>query len=141
MKTPLMIRVIIVTFTLACSLFSMADSGANSRGFFRKLGGYTLSDTTTNRLTIVAAKSSDGKLSVAIKWSSGDGVTKALRDGWFIFPERTLHRIWVFDGDALSLLKHTDKGLSDESSPDVAKTCPKEVRDALPESVRKNLFS
>jgi hypothetical protein len=135
-----MIRAFIITLTLAISLSCLAESGTNSQGFIRKLGGYPLSDTSTNRLTIVAAKGTDGKLSVTLTWNASDSVTKPLRDGWFIYPARTMHRFWVFDGDTLSLLSHTASGISDESNPEVDKTCPKEVRDALPESIRKKYF-
>jgi len=135
-----MIRATLIGIMLACSLSCMADSAVNSHGFLRKLGTYPVRDSSTNRLTITAARGNDGKLFAHLTWNSGTSATKPLHDGWFIFPERMMHRIWVYDGESLSVLNHTGKSLTDESSPDAFKNCPKAVRDALPEGARKRYF-
>ena len=131
-----MIRTFILILTLACGLPCMADSGQH---FFRTLGSFKVNDAT-HPVVITITNSSTTKISVAVKWPSGDGVTKPLtRDGWFIYAEDA-SRVWVFDGENLSLVHRTDEMVTDESSPKVFKICPKEVRDALPESYRKAYF-
>jgi len=59
--------------------------------------------------------------------------------GWFVFVEQP-SRVWIFDGDALSLLERRDKTVSVSSSAEVFKSCPKAVREALPGKFQKRYF-
>lgn len=117
----------------------MAESGQH---FLRTLGSIELHDAT-NKVTITTSQGDDHRISVSVLWAQhGDlavgGFTKPLtRDGWFIYAENG-SRIWVFTGETLSLLHHTDKMTNDESSSEVDKLCPKVVREALPENFRKS---
>jgi hypothetical protein len=130
-----MIRLFVFTLTLACCLPCMAQSGH----FLRSIGSCAMNDAG-NQTTVTATKGDDNKVSVNIRWRPADGATKPMTAaGWFVFVE-DVSRVWVFDGDALSLFHRTDKGLTDSSSSEVYKTCPKEVRVALPESFRKKYF-
>jgi len=114
----------------------MAASGQH---FFRTLGSFAFHDST-NQITIAATKSGDKEPSLVVSWHVGDSTSSAtvsqIGDGWFAFVEDMTH-VWVFDGEALRLLHCTDKRLTDSSSAEIDKTCPKDVRAALPESYRK----
>jgi hypothetical protein len=124
---------------LTCALPGMAESDQHC---FRTLGSIELHDAT-NQVTITTSQGDEHKISVSVLWTKhGDlavgGFTKPLtRDGWFIYAEDD-SRIWVFTGETLSLVHHTDKKTSDESSSEVDKLCPKVVREALPENFRKS---
>lgn len=122
--------------------FSKAPIAESGQHFLRTLGSIELHDAT-NQVTITISQRDDHKISGSALWTphgavGGGGFTKPLtRDGWFIYAEDTSH-IWVFTGETLSLVHYTDKEISDESSSEVDKICPKEVREALPESFRKS---
>jgi hypothetical protein len=138
MKT-LLIATSVLALTLCCALPCMADPAPH---FLRTLGSFAMNDATNH--VVITTSESDNKFYVAVVWNSTDGVhtgfTNSLtRDGWFIYGENASH-VWVFTGETLSLLHNTGKDVSDESSPEVDKACPKEVRDALPEIFRKKHF-
>jgi hypothetical protein len=120
---------------MACGLPCMADS---SQHLFRTPGSFKVNDAT-NPVIVTITNSSTAKTSVSIKWPSGEGATKPLADGWFVYAEDA-SRVWVFTGEVLSLIHRTDEMVTDESSAKVDKICPKEVRDVLPESYRKVYF-
>jgi hypothetical protein len=114
----------------------MADT---SQHFLRTLGSIQLHDAT-NQVTITATKTGDKKPSLVVSLhvddSTSSDTVSELGAGWFAFVEDFTH-VWVYDGGTLRLVHFTDKSITDSSSPEVDRTCPKEVRDALPESYRK----
>ncbi len=140
MKCHIPIGPIILSLAFACCLYAAAGEREN---FVRTFGSRMIRDTSGTTLKIAAAKGTDLKPSVTLTWSKGDTVESAakplLKDGWFVCVQNISH-VWVFDGEALSLLHKADQSLSDESSMEAFKTCPEEVRKALPESSRKKYF-
>jgi hypothetical protein len=131
-----MIRTFILTLTLLGSLSCLADSDEH---FLRKPGSIAFGDAT-NQVDITATEGDASRLSVSVKWRSGDGAKFSVTQvGWFVFIE-SASRVWVFDGDHLSLLHFHAKSLWCESKPEITKTCPEQVRDVLPESFRKKYF-
>jgi hypothetical protein len=114
----------------------MADSGQH---FLRTLGSFKVNDAA-HPVVITITNSSTAQISVAIKWPSGEGATKPLiGDTWFVYAEDA-SRVWVFTGENLSLIHRTDEMVTDFSDAKTDKLCPKEVRDALPDSYRKVYF-
>jgi hypothetical protein len=140
MKHHATIASIILFLAFACVLCVAASERQN---FIRTFGGRVIQDTSGTTLKVDAVKGTADKPSVSVAWSTGNtrsASTKPLpKEGWFVFVQDISH-VWVFDGEALSLLHNTGKSLSDESSNEAFKTCPGEVRNALPESLRKKYF-
>ena len=140
MKHHTAIGSVILFLTFGCVLCVAAGEHQN---FVRTFGGRIIKDPSGTTLKVAAVNGTADKPSVSVTWSEGDTRTAStkpvLRDGWFVFVQDISH-VWVFDGEALSVLLKTDKSLTDESSIKALKTCPEEVRNALPESLRKKYF-
>lgn len=124
--------------SLALSVQCWADA---PQKFFRELGTRKLKDTDGTELTITA-KSVEKKNILTLSWRQGamqDSNRMPLKqDGWFLFAE-DISRVWVFDGETLSLVHHTPTTLSRESTADALSTCPKEVLNSLPDGVRRRM--
>jgi hypothetical protein len=144
MKTHSIIQALVLSVTLLWRLPCVAQSGGH---FLRHFGSATVVDSQNqviDQVIVEATEVEDKRSSVAVTWkpmSHGKKVvvskTKPLaREGWFVFVEDT-SRVWVFDGNELSLLHYNGKSLTDSLLAELKTTCPKEVRDALPENFRK----
>jgi hypothetical protein len=124
-----------------CLVLSVQCWANASQNFFREFGTRKLKDVSGTELT-VTAKSVEQKTILTLSWRQGamqDSNTMPLKqDGWFLFVE-SISRTWVFDGETLSLVHHTPKSLSRESTADALSTCPKEVLEALPDAVRSRM--
>jgi hypothetical protein len=125
-------------------------AGTNEH-FLHAFGSFTLRDAT-NQVTVTASQKGDKLGSVLISWPGYDSTVSDLppghgtishsapliANGWFVFAEDATH-LWVFDGVSLSF--ETFKGKFQTgtfiSASKVDKSCPKEVRDALPKSYYK----
>ncbi|MEW6306533.1 MAG: hypothetical protein AB1705_23960 [Verrucomicrobiota bacterium] len=129
---------------MALAMFcSGVGAAEGERQFLRSVGSLSLSDAQVHALVTVS-KSTNAFPTVSVTWRAGGVATDAnsksmTQAGWFVFAEQPA-RIWVFDGDGLSLLERSDKALSDSSSPEAFKRCPRQVREALPERIRKRYF-
>lgn len=134
---------IILAITLVAILASTSVRAVESdRHFLRSVGTVSQSDAQV-RAVVTATASTNAHPDVSVTWRSGDVTDSASKTmthaGWFVFVEQP-SRVWIFDGDALSLLERRDKTVSDSSSAEVFKSCPKPVRDALPEKIQKRYF-
>lgn len=134
---------IIPTFPLVAILAStFVRAGETDRHFLRSVGTVSQSDAQV-RAVVTAAASTNGHPDVSVTWRAGGVTDTASRSmihaGWFAFVEQP-SRVWIFDGDALSLLERRDKSVSDSSSAEAFKSCPKPVKDALPEKIQKRYF-
>lgn len=114
-------------------------------GEFLRSSGTSSWNKGGKQITItLSVDSSGGQLSPTVTWRSGsitqsDAMTSThLQPGrWFTFIENET-TIWIFDGaTSLRLVLATDKSLTDTDAAEKLRKCPPEVRDALPESVRK----
>ena len=139
MNTHRIILAFSLTATLACTSVSAAES---DRRFLRSVGTISQSDAQV-RAVVTATARTNAHPKVSVTWRAGDVTDSASKPmthaGWFVFLEKPT-RVWVFDGDVLSLLERQNKTVSDSSSAEVFKSCPKQVRDALPEKIRKRYF-
>jgi hypothetical protein len=139
---------LILTFTLACGLPCLAGTAER---FLHAFGSFTLRDGT-NQVSVAASHTGDGPGSVLISWPGYDATVSDLppgdykiadsvpltANGWFVFAEDATH-IWVFDGVSLRFVTFRGKIQANTSisASEVDKSCPKEVRDALPKSYYK----
>ena len=134
---------ITLVFSLTVMLaFTSASAAESDRRFLRSVG--TISESAAGVRTVVTATmSTNAQPNVSVTWRAGDVTDSASKPmtqaGWFVFAEQP-SRVWIFDGDALSLLERHDKTVSDSSSAEDFKRCPKRVRDALPEKIRNRYF-
>jgi len=134
---------IVRAITLAAALISGLSSAAeNDRHFLRSIGAFSLSNAKVHT-DVTVSTSTNQYPTVSIVWRSGDVTTSntkpMTKTGWFVFAEQPT-RVWVFTGEILSLVEQTDETVSDSSSVEAFKTCPKQVRDALPEEIRRRYF-
>src|SRR5262245_42260494 len=110
-----------------------------AKGFIRDVGTNEL-DAAGSQLEV--SRTADGVLSASATWPGGGKVRcKAARPidtkEWFVYIESP-DMIWLFDGAGLRAFMHDNYGCGVGGvSADLFKTCPEEVRAALPESVRK----
>jgi hypothetical protein len=115
----------------------MADP---SQHLLRTLGHFQVTDAT-NQVTVAATESRDQKQSLSLSWRMSDSETTSetmlVKGGWFVFVEDPSH-VWVFDGTSLRLSQYSYRCQSDKFLSKTDKNYPEEVRDALPESYRKN---
>ncbi len=129
---------------LACCLPSLAYAG----DFFRTGGGTTVNEGGKQiTITVSTQQDANGQLYPTVKWRSG-GVTlthemtsELLKPkAWFVYVESG-SRIWMFDGKrSLRVLLITEKESINSDSAEDLKACPKEVRQALPEAIRRKYF-
>jgi hypothetical protein len=98
-------------------------------------------------ITVSTKQDADGQLSPTVTWRSG-GVAQTHKmtsehwkpKAWFVFVE-SASRIWMFDGKkSLRVLLITEKKSSNSDAAEDLKACPKEVRQALPDAIRKKYF-
>jgi hypothetical protein len=102
-------------------------------------------------LTVSIDTDASKQLFPVVKWDSGDKITSRSKSrsfssmhlkpkAWFVFYENP-SRIWMFDGEeTLDVLLMSEKLWTTAAGPEDLKPCPKEVRSALPETVRKKYF-
>lgn len=115
----------------------MAESGGH---FLRAPGRFTRLDGT-RQVSVSASQNNDKMTSVLISWHVDDSTfsdtVPQLGNDWFVFAEDASH-VWVFDGGRHWLASFIAKTQADTFIPpsEVDKRCPKEVRDALPDSYR-----
>jgi len=133
-----------VSIGLACCLPGLAAAGE----FFRTGGGTTMNEGG-KQITITVSTQQDvsGQLYPTVTWRAG-GVTQTHEmtseqlkpKAWFVFVESG-SRIWMFDGKrSLRVLLITESKSSNSDSAEDLKACPKEVRQALPDAIRKKYF-
>ena len=135
---------IVATTALAGMLFlNLGRAAETDAHFLRLIGAMNLGDARTSTHLAAEASKTNAYPLVTVTWHAGNvtesSVKPMMKAGWFVFAEHPA-RIWVFDGQTLSLVERSDKALSDSSSVEAFKKCPKAVRDALPEQVRKKYF-
>jgi hypothetical protein len=127
---------------MLCSFVIAVES---DRHFLRSEGTLRLG-TVKLRALVNAAKTTNSLPMVSVSWQEGDvtdGCSMPMKSAnWFVFTEQTT-RIWIFDGDVLSLVEKGDKTVVNRTvlcefcpSLEGFDTCPKAVRDALPEKIR-----
>ncbi len=135
-------RIILAFLLVAIPAPTSVRAGESGRHFLRSVGTLSESDAKV-RAVVIATASTNAHPNVSVTWRAGDVTDSASKPmnhaGWFVFVEQP-SRIWIFDGDGLSLLERRDKTVSDSSSAEVFKSCPKSVRDALPEKIQKRYF-
>jgi hypothetical protein len=137
-----------VAVTLACFVSSLSMAGELLRtpgDALVKEGGKQIA------VTVSTLENPDGSLSSKVSRPSGDGIASRTfpqrldPKAWFVFVE-SASRVWLFDGKKdLSVLVMSDKNwrgslADDPTAAEDLKACPQEVRQALPEVVRKSLF-
>ena len=125
-------------------------AGTNEH-FLHAFGSFTLRDAT-NQVTVTASQQGDKLGSVLISWPGYDSTVSdmppgdykfshsvsLITNGWFVFAEDSTH-VWIFDGVSLDFVTVKGKFETGTFIPPskVDKSCPKEVRDALPKSYYK----
>ncbi|HTJ00038.1 MAG TPA: hypothetical protein VL527_14245 [Dongiaceae bacterium] len=143
-----MIRTLIIMLLLVSGLRCLAEP---EQHFLRAPGSFTLRDGT-NEVTVTASQKSNQTNSVTISWPGYDATVTDLppgkhtcsdtiplkADGWFVCAASAT-QVWVFDGVGLRKLTFIGKNQTDEYIPAAAvdKVCPKQVREALPQSYRR----
>ena len=139
MKIEYVSRILVVILTMVCCRPCVADT---TQRFLDKMGQFQVVDAT-NQLTVTATNGSDGKPWLTISWrvSAEETHTDAMpmvKDGGFVFVQNT-SQIWAFDGRSLDLIQNNEstKVQSDTYLNKMDKSCPAEVRDALPASFRR----
>ena len=109
-------------------------------GFIREPGNYEL-DNSGSRLEI--SKFANGRLSITTAWNTGGKISFRFgsptnAQDWFVYVENP-NMIWLCDGTRFEAFMHDPYGSGAGSvDANLFETCPKEVRDALPETVRKD---
>jgi hypothetical protein len=142
MKTSRFFPVIGLVLLMVGSFVFAVES---DRQFLRSEGTLRLGDAKLRAL-INAAKTTNSLPMVSVSWQEGDvtdGCSMPMKSAnWFVFTEQTT-RIWIFDGDVLSLVEKGNKTVVNRTvlcefcpSLEAFDTCPKPVRDALPEKIR-----
>jgi hypothetical protein len=135
-------RVILAFSLMAMLAFTSVSAAESDRRFLRSVGTISEGDAQVGAV-VTATLSTNAHPNVSVTWRAGDVTDSASKPmthaGWFVFAEQST-RVWVFDGDALSLLERHDKTVSDSSSAEALKDCPKQVMDALPEKIRNRHF-
>jgi hypothetical protein len=134
---------VIRAFSFAAILASTSVTAAESdHRFLRSVETISQSDAQVSAV-VTATQRTNASPNVSVTWRAGDVTDSASKltayAGWFVFVEQP-SRVWFFDGDALRLLERRVKFVSDSSSEEVFKSCPKVVRDALPEKIQKRYF-
>ena len=129
--------------TLTALLGSVAHAAESDRRLLLKEGSIHL-NAAGARLSVSAARKGDeSQPSVTVTWKTGDATesssTPMRQEGWFAFAEQ-LNRVWVFDGESLSLLERAEKSLGSKAVTARSKefkNAPREVREALPKDFLK----
>ncbi len=135
----------ILRATALLAVFAIFVPVLSNAGEFLRSSGTTSWEKGGKQISItLTVDNSGGQLSPTVAWSSG-GVTQTdvmssfhLQPGrWFAFVENET-AIWIFDGaDSLRLVLVTAGTLSDSDAVERLRPIPQEVRESLPESVRK----
>jgi hypothetical protein len=144
MKIPSLVSALAIATALLTSHSSLAAPG----GFLRAPGSMLLNEAG-KQMSVAVSTFDNAKQQLCLKvtWHSGDVTHSDSMESfhltpnlWFVFVEDA-SRTWIFDGQSqLRVLLTTEKHYTNSEGQSELNKCPKEVREALPDSVRKKYF-